>query len=251
MMLCKGLYRARLTETEDDLRAAQRLRWLAFVGRHGGVSDPDCAIDTDEFDQTCLHMLIEDQRSNQLLATFRFMLLQSGAEIERSYSASQYDLAALREFSGQMVEMGRFCIHPQHHDPDILRISWGAMTRFIDDHDVQLLFGCSSFSGTDIQGYADTFALLKERHLGPGRWLPRVKAPKVFRFARMLRQVKPDLRRAQAGLPPLLRSYLMMGGWVSDHAVVDDRMNTLHVFTGLEIASIPPGRQRLLREVAG
>ena len=30
-----------------------------------------------------------------------------------------------------------------------------------------------------------------------------------------------------------------MGGWVSDHAVVDRQMNTLHVFTGLEIAAIP------------
>jgi hypothetical protein len=44
-----------------------------------------------------------------------------------------------------------------------------------------------------------------------------------------------------------LKTYLMMGGWVSDHAVVDAQMNTLHVFTGVEIGSIPPARQRLLR----
>ncbi len=44
-------------------------------------------------------------------------------------------------------------------------------------------------------------------------------------------------------MPPLLRTYLMMGGWVSDHAVVDRQMNTLHVFTGLEIGAIPPGAQ--------
>jgi len=51
-------------------------------------------------------------------------------------------------------------------------------------------------------------------------------------------------------MPPLLRTYLLMGGWVSDHAVVDGQMNTLHVFTGLEIAAIPPARARLLRAVA-
>ncbi len=42
-----------------------------------------------------------------------------------------------------------------------------------------------------------------------------------------------------------------MGGWVSDHAVVDQQMNTLHVFTGVEIGAIPPARKRLLRAVAG
>ena len=35
-------------------------------------------------------------------------------------------------------------------------------------------------------------------------------------------------------MPPLLRAYLLMG-WVSDHAVIDNKLNTLHVFTGLEV----------------
>ena len=52
-------------------------------------------------------------------------------------------------------------------------------------------------------------------------------------------------------MPPLLRSYPAMGGWVSDHAVVDRDLNTLHVFTGLEIAAIPPARVKALRAVAG
>jgi L-ornithine Nalpha-acyltransferase len=91
--------------------------------------------------------------------------------------------------------------------------------------------------------------MLKERHLAPRRWLPRVKAPDVFRFARRLRR-KPDAARAMLTMPPLLRSYLAMGGWVSDHAVVDREINTLHVFTGLEIRGIPEARARLLRAVA-
>jgi putative hemolysin len=68
----------------------------------------------------------------------------------------------------------------------------------------------------------------------------------VFRFAAKLRR-KPDMKQAMLRMPPLLRSYLMMGGWVSDHAVVDRQMNTLHVFTGLEIGAIPAARKRLLR----
>jgi putative hemolysin len=92
--------------------------------------------------------------------------------------------------------------------------------------------------------------MLRDRHLAPRRWWPRVKAPDVFRFARRLRDA-PDRVRALKTMPPLLRSYLGMGGWVSDHAVVDRNMNTLHVFTGLEIRLIPPARARALRAVAG
>ncbi|TKW67872.1 MAG: GNAT family N-acetyltransferase [Paracoccus denitrificans] len=249
-MLRQGRYLARLAETQDDLRAAQRLRWLAFVGSRA-ANPKDGLLDADDYDAACNHVLIEDQRSGQLVATFRFMAFANGSGIDRSYSARFYNLSRLRKFDGPMVEMGRFCTHPEWPDPDILRIAWGAMTSHVDQNGVQLLFGCSSFMGTEISGYVDAFALLKERHIAPRRWLPRVKAPKVFRFARALRLMTPDLKRAQAGLPPLLRTYLMMGGWVSDHAVVDEQLDTLHVFTGLEIASIPPARQRLLRSVAG
>ena len=150
-----------------------------------------------------------------------------------------------------MVEMGRFCIDPQVKDPDILRVAWAAMTRYVDENTVEMLFGCSSFTGTDADTYADAFAMLKDRHLAPRRWLPRVKAPSVIRFAQKLRKRKPDVRAAMAKMPPLLRTYLLMGAWVSDHAVVDSHMNTLHVFTGLEINAIPPARKRLLRATAG
>ena len=174
----------------------------------------------------------------------------SGSEISHSYSAQYYELSALHDFEGKMVEMGRFCVDPQVHDPDVLRVAWGAMTTYVDDNNVEMLFGCSSFAGTDTEQYLDTFAMLKHRHLAPKRWLPRIKAPDVFRFAARLRR-KPDAKKAMMRMPPLLKTYLMMGGWVSDHAVVDRQMNTLHVFTGVEIGAIPPARKRLLRSVAG
>jgi len=97
----------------------------------------------------------------------------------------------------------------------------------------------------------EAFALLKDRHLAPKRWLPRVKAPNVFRFAAKLKPRKPNLRLAMRAMPPLLRTYLVMGGWVSDHAVVDPEMNTLHVFTGVEIGRVPKGRARVLRARVG
>ncbi|MFY0618912.1 GNAT family N-acetyltransferase [Shimia sp.] len=240
-MLQKGRYLARIASSEGDLHAAQRLRQLAF---HGDAA----ALDADEFDALCSHILIEEVDGGRLVCVFRMMPLNDGAEIERSYSAQFYELDALKAFPGPMVEMGRFCMHPETHDPDILRIAWGAMTTYVDENNVELLFGCASFAGTDTTSYLDSFAMLRDRHLAPKRWLPRVKAPNVFRFAARLRR-KPNLKAAQLTMPPMLRSYILMGGWVSDHAVVDTKMNTLHVFTGVEVKAIPPARKRLLRAI--
>lgn len=240
----KGRYLARHADGPEDIAAAQRLRHLAFHG----PSIP--GHDQDPFDDICTHILVEEADSGRLVCCFRFLPLAGGGDIGRSYSAQFYELSALAAFEGPMVEMGRFCVHPEARDPDIVRVAWAAMTRYVDDNGVEMLFGCSSFKGTDAENYHDSFAMLAARHLAPRRWWPRVKAPSVVNFARKLRRRQPDAKQAMLRMPPLLRTYLLMGGWVSDHAVVDRQMNTLHVFTGLEIAAIPPARKRLLRAVA-
>lgn len=237
MHLKKGRYTARSASGPADLAAAQRLRAFCF-----GLQAP---LDVDAYDDQCTHVLIEDTASGTLVCCYRLLTLR-GADLPQSYAAQFYELSALQSYEGLMMELGRFCVHPDWRDPDIQRLAWAAMTELVDARGVQLLFGCSSFAGTETAEYLDAFAMLRARHLAPKRWLPRVKAPDVFRFAARLRH-KPDLKKAMLRMPPLLRTYLMMGGWVSDHAVVDRQMNTLHVFTGLEIGAIPAARKRLLR----
>lgn len=242
--LLRGRYRLRFTTDAADIQRAQDLRSRCFaaVGTRK---------DGDRFDGLCVHVLIEDAATEDLVCCFRFLPLSAGAEIGQSYSAQFYELSALSGFEGRMVEMGRFCIDPARTDPEILRVAWGAMTDYVDSEGVELLFGCSSFLGTEPGQYLDAFAMLRERHLAPRRWLPRVKAPRVFRFGKMLRARRADPKAAARMMPPLLRTYLLMGGWVSDHAVVDAEMGTLHVFTGVEVGKVPAGRARLLRALAG
>ncbi len=249
LSLQKGTYVARVAASEGDLRAAQRLRHLCFVERAGGKPRPD-GLDVDAFDAVCQHVLIEHRQTGRLVGCFRLLRLRNGTEIGKSYAAQVYDLSGLRGFVAPMIEMGRFCIHPDVQNADVLRVAWGAIARFVDAQGVELLFGCSSFAGTAADPYLDALAMLRDRHLAPGRWMPQVKAENVFRFAEALAGLLPDPRLALVEMPPLLRTYLLMGGWVSDHAVIDTDLNTLHVFTGLEIRAIPPARARALRAVA-
>ena len=248
-----GRFRVRFADNAADVRSAQALRYRTFIeGRdtaaHGARLD---GFDSDEFDPMCHHVLVERVDDGALVCCFRILPMADGSEVQRSYSAKYYDLSGLESYDGSLVEMGRFCIDPAYRgDADVIRIAWGAMTAYVDDANVDMLFGCSSFHGTDAEQYMDAFALLKERHLAPKRWLPRIKAPRVFKYASKLKLRKPNMKLAMRRMPPLLRTYLVMGGWVSDHAVVDNDLNTLHVFTGLEVGKVPAGRARLLRASA-
>jgi len=238
-----GRYRVRLAETRSDLARARALRERLFRARSG-------AADGDGFDGLCRHVLVEARATGEIVCTYRLLDLSDGSRINESYSAQYYELGALGGFAGPMAEMGRFCIAPEVGDGDVLRLAWAAMTRIVEAEGIEMLFGCSSFQGTDEAQFLDAFALLNARHIAPRKWLPRVKAPDVFRFAPVLRR-KLDLKKARRTMPPLLRTYLLMGGWVSDHAVRDRDLGTLHVFTGLEVGRVPANRRRALSGLAG
>jgi L-ornithine Nalpha-acyltransferase len=232
----RGRYRARLAEGPLDMDLVLGLRRAVF---RGGLS-----ADHDRFDTACRHLMIEEV-SGQLVGVAR-LLMTTGPEIGATYAAQFYDLSPLAGYPGPMLELGRFALDPRWHDPDILRLAWAALARLVEDRGVSLLFGCSSFAGADPARHSAALGLLAQRHLGPPHLRPQVKGD-AYGYADALAGRPVTREVALAGLPPLLRSYLQLGGWVSDHAVKDAELDTLHVFTAVEVANVPPSRLRALR----
>lgn len=242
-LLARGRYRLRLIPATagEDLARAQDLRALCF-----GLVQRDA----DAFDASCLHLLVEEAETGQLVSCCRLSLLRDRTALLRSYTGTRYDLSRLTLGEGSVMELGRFCIHPDWRDADILRLAWGALTQLVDEEGVGLLLGCSSFAGVDPGPYAHALAQLSLRHQPPGG---QVVSPQTAE-RRMLRDLdlppSPDPKLAALQMPALLRTYLMMGGWVGDHLVVDRALNTQHIFTAVDIAAIPDNRKRLLRAVS-
>ncbi|MAM62413.1 GNAT family N-acyltransferase [Maritimibacter sp. UBA3975] len=236
-LLSRGNLSVRLAAGPADVESAQRLRGRAFRRDEG--------LDADAVDCRCEHALIE--REGVLQATFRFQRFASGSDVVTGYSGQVYDLARLAARQGPMIEVGRFCIAPGVQDPDLVRLGWAALTRIVDAEGATFLFGCSSFHGTDATPYADALRLLAARHVAPPDLAPGRRSDDVVTLP--VGQI--DGAEAQRQMPPLLRTYLLMGGWVSDHLVVDRVMETLHVFTAVEIAKVPENRARALRLLAG
>ena len=204
-------------------------------------------VEEDAQDTLSAHVMVEGPEG--LLAYFRVMLFGWGAGLEQGYAARFYDVGPLTGYARPIAEMGRFCVAPGGVHPDVLRLAWGAMTRLVDEGQAGLLVGCSSFRGSDWTRHRAGLALLSSEFVGPVEHLPGRKAEEVVGLD--LAGPMEDRRAALAGLPPLLRTYLGMGGWVSDHAVVDRELDTLHVFTCVEVDRVPAARAASLRAVAG
>lgn len=229
-ILSQGPHVVRFATSRDDVAAVHDLRSQCF--RNGRP-------DVDTFDERALHVMVET--AGALRGAFRILPFAQGPDIIDSYSAQFYDLTRLSGLAGPMLEMGRLCTRSPDVDPDVLRLSWGAVTRLVDERGIRFVFGCVSFPGADPSRHAGALAHLRKIALAPLQWAP----------GRRGEVVELPYATRPAPLPPLLRSYLMLGGRVSDHAVIDRDLDTVHVFTGLDIAQVPPARARALRAISG
>lgn len=236
----KGKLIARLVQGRAELDRVMAFRRVAFARVKGAEEDAQDALST--------HVVVE--QAGEMQAYFRVMLFGWGAGLAQGYAARFYDVGPLSGYARPIAEMGRFCVAPGGVHPDVLRLAWGAMTRIVDEGQAGLLVGCSSFRGAGWQSHRAALALLAAEFVGPAEHLPGRKAGEVVDYPALVGPMV-DRRASLAGLPPLLRTYLGMGGWVSDHAVADRELNTLHVFTCVEVDRVPPARAASLRAVAG
>lgn len=229
------------TALPAEMPALAALRGLAFRG--GGE-------DGDRFDARCLHLWIENRAlcPGMPLATVRMQLHPAG-DLAQGYTAQFFDLGALAQAPGPALELGRLCVHPDHQTPDTMRLIWAGLTRVVDATVAARLIGCTSFAGNDPAVFGAALALLAARHLGPEGLRPGARVAGALDFAD--RGVQLPGPEALAQLPPLLRAYLSLGGWVGHDLVIDRDLGTCHVFTCVEIATMPEARKRLLRALAG
>ncbi|WP_269814323.1 GNAT family N-acyltransferase [Pseudogemmobacter bohemicus] len=234
--IVRGGMRARLAATAADHAAVMALRARAWPGEGA-----------DPLDAVAAHLMIEG-RDGALLAAMR--VLVSAQAAQESYSARFYDLTALAKAgkARAMLEPGRFSASPAA-GWEALRLTWAALARITLTSGAECLFGCASFPGADWQRHRAALALLAQGHQGPEALLPGCRAAEVVGYPALAGPVT-DRKAALAALPPLLRFYLGLGGWVSDHAVVDRQLDTLHVFTCVELAKMPEARREALRALA-
>lgn len=230
-----GNVEVRLAASEAELAAAQRLRYTVFYEEMGARPTPEMQRsrrDFDEFDAHCDHLLVIDHQlgagAEGVVGTYRLMRRQAAERVGRFYSVDEYDLAPVLAYPGEILELGRSCVHAAYRNRGTMQLLWGGISAYVFRHRIDLMFGCASLPGIDPSALAMALSYLHHHHLAPEGLRPRA-VPNRYERMDLLPPERVDPRAALADLPPLVKGYLRLGGFVGDGAVIDHQFNTTDV----------------------
>jgi putative hemolysin len=230
-LLKAGSLEVRLAKNEEDVRAAQILRYEVFYEECGATANEKVARlkqDIEKIDDFCDILLVIDHSNNKIVGTYRFMLREAAQQYGGYYTASEFDVHKLITFPGQIMELGRSCVHKDYRTRPTMQLLWRGISAYIKLNQVGLCFGCGSFQGTDVSKYDHALSYLYYKHLAP----PELRAcalPDHYEPMNLLplQEVSPKIAMRQ--LPPLIKGYLRLGGYIGDGAYLDRMFNSIDV----------------------
>ena len=234
-------YSLKLAETDAERAAAERLRWQVFVEEMGAQASGRDGRERDGFDDHADHLILKD-RSNEneghnVVGVYRLMRGDVALTGPGFYSASEYDLSPLMATKRPMLELGRSCIAPGHRGGKALRLLWLGLAEYVTTHQIELLFGVASFPGTDPAPYEHALTELHRNHRADLPLRATAHGASAIAMDR-LGDVPLDRLAAVKSIPPLLKSYLRIGGKVGDGAYIDHDFNTIDVFLVMDTAAM-------------
>ena len=229
-----GDFELRIAETAAEIEEAQALRYRIFYEEMDAQPSAEMAQvrrDFDDFNSVCDHLLIIDHKlggSGKVIGTYRLLRRSAAQKHGRFYSSDEFDISALLNHPGEIMELGRSCIEAAYRSRAAMQLMWRAIADYVMHHGIGLMFGCASFPGVVPEEHALVLSYLYHHHLAPpelrARALPNRRVPMD-----QLSLDAIDKKAATEKLPPLIKGYLRLGGFVGDGAVVDPQFHTTDV----------------------
>lgn len=230
-----GNLEVRLAADAAEIDAVQALRYRVFYQEMGARADDATAAarrDRDVYDTVADHLLVVDHSLGEgpagVVGTYRLIQRDGARRIGRFYTADEYDIACIEAHPGKILELGRSCVDAGYRSRSVMQLLLRGIAAYVFQHRIDLMFGCASLPGTDPDALALELAYLYHNHLAPPAIRPRA-LPHRYTDMRRLRPDDINARDAVSQLPPLIKGYLRLGGFVGDGAVIDAQFNTTDV----------------------
>jgi L-ornithine Nalpha-acyltransferase len=236
-----GRLEVRIAQDSKEVLAAQKLRYNVFYEEMGAKPTPEMArdkIDFDSLDKFCEHLIVIDHGNSEtaaaIIGTYRLVRREAAQKHGGFYSSSEYDISRLLAHPGEILEVGRSCVALDFRNRPTMQLLWRGIADYIAAYGIDILFGCASLPGTDPKALAVPLTYLYYYHLA-APYLRTTALPHRYVDMRLMdpSHVDPEKGLSQMPplnlLPPLLKGYLRLGGFVGDGAVVDEQFNTTDV----------------------
>ena len=234
--LAAGGLTARVARSEAEILASQRLRYRIFYEEMHAKPTAEMARekrDFDRFDPYCDHLLVFDNSRGKdpddaVVGTYRLIRRAAAMRQGGFYTAAEFDIGKIVALEGDILELGRSCVHRDYRIRPTMQLMWGGIAAYAFHYDIKIMFGCGSLAGTDVDAIAEPLSYLYHFHLAPESFRPRA-LPERYVDMDILPADSINRRQALKNLPPLIKGYLRLGGFVGDGAVIDEQFNTTDV----------------------
>lgn len=207
------------SQDASEIRRAQLLRARVFNITEAGLGSDH--LDKDQFDDICLHLLVKDSLSNNIVGYSRILTSDLISAPSEFYSASEFHIDSIIQVNERYMEIGRTCVDPNYRSGAVIGLLWSKIGQYMNEHKIDYLMGCASISMLD--GGAKAISVLnhlREHHFTPNelRVIPKIPLP----------QFEIDMDGKQH-IPALLKTYLRMGAKVCGEAFLDQDFNVADV----------------------
>jgi putative hemolysin len=237
-----GEVTVRLARSEAEVAEAQALRYQVFYEELTAMPTAEMSAvrrDFDRFDRYCDHLLVLHRGAGEsrVVGTYRLLRRAAAEPNGGFYTATEFDISRLLEMQGEILEVGRACVAPAFRNRPTMQLLWRGIATYCVAHGVKVMFGCGSLPGTDPRALARPLSYLHYNHLAPEHVRTRALPDRYVRTDLLPpREVDAaaavaelDQRAALSALPPLIKGYLRLGGYIGDGAVIDPVFDTTDV----------------------
>jgi putative hemolysin len=224
-----------IANSRREIEDSQALRYRIFYEEMGGTPLPEMKAqkrDFDVFDDYCDHLLVLDYTlpaaTGQVVGAYRLLRRSAMRPLGRFYSDGEFDIGAIRQEKGEILELGRSCVDHRYRNRAVMQLLWRGIASYVSLHDIKLMFGCASFIGTDVNQHAMALSYLHHYHLAP-EGLRSVALPDQYVEMNRMPKEAINVRETFAGLPALIKGYLRLSAFIGHGAVIDRQCNTVDV----------------------
>nr|WP_150523345.1 GNAT family N-acetyltransferase [Roseibium sediminis] len=247
-----GALEVRIAKGSREIRKAQQLRYHVFYEEMSAIADAQTLAtrrDSDPYDAYCDHMLVVDHSSlkrnkigqlkPEIVGTYRLLRQEVADRHDGFYTAGEFAIQPLIDANPgkRFLELGRSCVLKPYRNKKTVELLWHGIWSYVLMHNIDVMVGCASLTGTDPQQLATQLSFLHHTAAAPDAW--SVSAlPEQYVNMNILPAEDLNPKEALRALPPLVKGYLRLGAFIGDGAVIDHQFGTTDVLIILPVSEL-------------
>ena len=175
--------------------------------------------------------MVHDASNGKLVGTYR---MQSGYRAKGNlgyYGEGLFDFSPFEKIRGEVLELGRACVHEEYRNTAVLHMLWKGIARYAETAGARYLIGCSSLTSQDENEGAALYETLREKYL---------VEPELRTNPKPGNECHSNGAPVEPAKPPrLFRAYLDISARLCGPPAIDREFKTIDFLTLLDLAKIP------------